>query len=67
MSENLLTPEEAAERMAVSPKTLRDWLRSGELRGVKVGKLWRVRPADLEAFIHEPASKLKTEEVERCA
>jgi excisionase family DNA binding protein len=66
MSENLLTPEEAAERIAVSPRTLRDWLRSGELRGVKVGKLWRVRPADLEAFI-EPASKLKTEEVEQCA
>lgn len=66
MSENLLTPEEAAERIAVSPRTLRDWLRAGELRGVKVGKLWRVRPADLEAFI-EPASKLNTEEVERCA
>lgn len=54
MSENLLTPEEAAERLAVSPKTVRDWLRSGELKGVKVGRLWRIRPTDLEAFIREP-------------
>lgn len=52
--ENLLTPDEAAERLAVSPKTLRDWLRTGALRGVKVGRLWRVRPTDLEAFIQEP-------------
>ncbi len=52
--ERLLTPEQAAERLAVSPKTLRDWLRTGELKGVKVGRLWRVRPADLEAFIQEP-------------
>jgi len=52
--ENLLTPDEAAERLAVSPKTLRDWLRTGMLKGVKVGRLWRVWPADLEAFIQEP-------------
>lgn len=55
--QNLLTPEEAAARMAVSPKTVRDWLREGKLQGVKVSNLWRVRPEDLEAFVRRPDGK----------
>lgn len=49
----LLTPEEAAERLNVSPLTIRKWLRSGRLRGVKVSVLWRIREQDLEKFIKE--------------
>ncbi len=51
MFEKLLTPEEAAERMVVSPKTVRDWLRQGKLKGVKTGKLWRIRENDLAEFV----------------
>jgi len=51
MAERLLKPEEAAERLAVSAKAIRGWLREGKLRGVKVGRLWRIREQDLEAFI----------------
>jgi excisionase family DNA binding protein len=47
----LLTPEEAAKRLNVSPVTVRKWLRSGKLRGVKVSVLWRVRESDLNEFI----------------
>jgi len=54
MKERLLTPVEAAERLSVSRKSILDWLRSGKLKGVKVGKLWRIREADLEAFLKEP-------------
>ncbi|MBO8140902.1 MAG: helix-turn-helix domain-containing protein [Firmicutes bacterium] len=53
MAERLLTLEEVAERLVVAPKTIRDWLREGKLRGLKVGKLWRVREQDLEAFLAE--------------
>ncbi len=49
----LLTPEEAADRLNVSPMTVRKWLCSGKLRGVKVSVLWRVRESDLDAFIEE--------------
>lgn len=49
--ERLLTPEEVAKKLVVSPKTVRDWLREGRLRGVKTGKLWRVREDDLRIFI----------------
>ena len=51
MAERLLTPEEAAERLAISPKTIRDWLRSRKLQGVKVGRLWRVRESTVEAIV----------------
>ncbi|MCL6583361.1 MAG: helix-turn-helix domain-containing protein [bacterium] len=43
MAEKLLTLQDVAERLAVAPKTIRDWLREGKLKGLKVGKLWRVR------------------------
>lgn len=50
-AEKLLTPEDAAKALVVKPETLRGWLRTGKLKGVKVGRLWRVRERDLEAFL----------------
>lgn len=47
----LLTPEQVAERLQVKERTVLDWLRAGDLRGLKLGRLWRVRPDDLEKFL----------------
>jgi excisionase family DNA binding protein len=52
--EKLITPEDAADRLAVSKNTILDWLRSGQLKGVKAGRLWRLRERDLEEFLKEP-------------
>ena len=49
--EKLLTPSEAAERLGLSPVTIGHMLRAGTLPGQKVGHLWRVRGADLDAYI----------------
>lgn len=49
--EKVYTPEGAAEALLVSPKTVREWLRTGKLRGVKLGRLWRVRERDLQEFL----------------
>jgi excisionase family DNA binding protein len=49
----LLTVEEAAAKLKLARKTLRDWLRTGKLRGVKTGKYWRVREQDVNAFVQE--------------
>lgn len=47
--ENLLTVHEVASRMRVRDYTVRAWLRSGRLRGVKPGRRgWRVRAKDVE-------------------
>jgi excisionase family DNA binding protein len=47
----LLTPEEVAARLKVKPRTVQEWLRSGRLAGLKLGKLWRIRENDLETFL----------------
>jgi excisionase family DNA binding protein len=52
--EKVYTPEGAAEALLVSPKTIRDWLRTGKLKGIKIGRLWRVRESDLEEFLKSP-------------
>jgi len=49
----LLTPEAAAEQLAVSVKTVKNLLRSGKLRGVKVGNLWRLREEALEEYLKD--------------
>jgi len=49
----LLTPEEAAQRLRVSPVTIRNWCWSGRLPAVKVSVLWRIWEKDLDEFIKE--------------
>ena len=51
MSEHLLTPERVAQLFAVRPKTIRDWLKRGRLKGMRAGRLWRIRERDLESFL----------------
>ncbi len=48
----LLSTRKVADRCGVTPRTVAKWLRTGELRGIKInGFTWRVREADLEEFI----------------
>ena len=51
--ERLLTPKEAAKIMAVSPRTIKEWLRRGEMGGLKIRHMWRIRASDLERFIQQ--------------
>lgn len=67
MVERLLTPEEAAERLAVNPKSVREWLRQGRLKGIKAGRLWRVRERDLEALFGEDEGDSREERVREIA
>ena len=49
--DDLFTAEQVAAILQLSPKTIKDWLRAGKLPGCKIGRVWRVRKEDLEAFI----------------
>ena len=51
MPDACLTPEEVAARLKVLPKTVRKWLREGQLPGVKVGRQWRVAESTLDRLI----------------
>jgi excisionase family DNA binding protein len=55
--EKLLTPGQVAERLQVTVQTIYTWMRSGYLPSVKMGRLWRVRPSELEEFIKQQKHK----------
>jgi len=50
IGDRLLTLKEAAEVLRLSPRTVRGYLRSGEIEGRLIGGRWRFRRADLDAF-----------------
>jgi excisionase family DNA binding protein len=49
--EELFTVVEVAERLKVPQRTVKRWLVSGQLRGLKAGRKWRVKPSAIEAFL----------------
>lgn len=60
--DELLTVEEVARIVKASVSTVRKWIRTGELRSVKIGRLRRVRRADLQqSFREEPEEEYDEE------
>jgi excisionase family DNA binding protein len=53
------TVQELAERLEVSEATVRQWIKSGELRAIDIGKGWRIADTDLAHFLktHETAPR----------
>ena len=45
------TVQELAGRLEVAEATVRQWIKSGELRAIDIGKGWRIADADLERFL----------------
>jgi excisionase family DNA binding protein len=43
METNYLTIDEAAAYARVHPQTMRQWLRSGVVKGLKIGTHWRTK------------------------
>ena len=51
MSFRVFSPEELATHLKVTRRTVYRWIESGELRGVKAGKHWRICEPDIEEFL----------------
>lgn len=49
--DDIMTPVEVARRLKVKKRTVLEWLRQGKLKGLKLGRLWRIRARDLENFL----------------
>jgi excisionase family DNA binding protein len=47
----LYSADEVAGLLGIQPDTLYRYARRGEIRGVKIGKLWRFAEADVEEFV----------------
>ena len=50
----LLTVESVAHLFMVSSTTIRNWAKNGQLPAIKIGRLWRFRRADVEAWVVTP-------------
>lgn len=63
--ERLLSVDEAAERLGLSPLTVADKLRAGALPGFKYGRLWRLREIDLDEYVRQLAEAGAAEQAAR--
>lgn len=50
----ILTPEQAADHLQVSRRTVYTLLRQGKLPGKKIGGSWRLSATALEQFLSQP-------------
>jgi excisionase family DNA binding protein len=57
LGESYLTLKEAAEALRLSARTVREYVKRGEIKGKLIGKRWRFRRADLDAFFENAPSK----------
>ena len=47
----LLSTEEVAEALCITPTTVRRWIARGELPAVKLHRQWRIRVTDLDRIL----------------
>jgi excisionase family DNA binding protein len=57
IGDRLLTLKEAAEVLRLSTRTVREYVKRGEISGRIIGKQWRFRRADLDAFYENAPSE----------
>lgn len=50
---DVYTLEELSEKIKIPVETLRKYLRTGKLKGAKIGKHWRVTDEQLKEFLDE--------------
>ncbi len=56
MVNDVYSVEQVAERLGLHVRTVRNYVRDGRLKAVKIGKQYRIARADLEALTGEPAA-----------
>jgi excisionase family DNA binding protein len=54
VEDRLFSIAEVAERLGMSKDTISDWIKAGRLKASRIGRFWRIRERDLEAFIDNP-------------
>ena len=69
MTDRLLTTEQVSQILQVHPFTVLKYIKSGKLKGIKLGRVWRIRESDVERFLEERsmASKEPSQSTEEAA
>ena len=65
MSQELYSVEQVAELLGLHVKTVRNYVREGRLKAVRIGKQYRIAGEDLAAMTGRPAASFKPEPVRR--
>ena len=65
MPEELFTAEQVADRLGLHVRTVRNYVREGRLKAVRIGKQYRIAGEDLAALTGRPASAFVREPVRR--
>jgi len=60
--EKLLTTQEVADYLGLTRRTIYTYIESKTLPAVKIGKEWRVKKTELEAFINRGSGEIKDKE-----
>jgi excisionase family DNA binding protein len=65
MIEKFLTTEQVANILQVHPFTILKYIKEGKLKGIKLGRVYRIQESDMVEFLEErSAGKKKVEIVE---
>ena len=65
MSQELYSVEQVADRLGLHVRTVRNYVREGRLKAVRIGKQYRIAGEDLAAMTGRPASAFDREPVGR--
>ncbi len=57
--DKLLTSEQVSKILQVHPFTVLKYLKAGKLKGIKLGRVWRIRGKDVERFLEERSIAFK--------
>lgn len=53
----IYTVMEFAEELGVPQSSVRRWLKTGDLRGTKMGKKWLIPASEIDRILDPPAKK----------
>ncbi len=65
MDQHLYSVEQVAERLGLHVKTVRNYVREGRLKAVRIGKQYRISGDDLAALTGRPVASFRPEPVSR--
>ena len=65
MNQDLYSVEQVAERLGLHVKTVRNYVREGRLKAIRIGKQYRISGDDLAALTGRPAASFRPQPVSR--
>ncbi len=63
IKEKFFTTEQVANILQVHPFTILKYIREGKLKGIKLGRVYRIQESDIESFLEECTTKVKSKKV----